>query len=128
MTDVPYLSAFVRLRNFDLLAEVTFLVDTGADVTVLNPQDSSRLLPPGGRARLRDPIQFGGAGAGLDHYPEHADVYFRHDDGRVEQIAATVYIATPAEANRNLESLLGRDILGNFVMTFDQAGRALTLA
>jgi hypothetical protein len=70
----------------------------------------------------------GGAGAGLNHYPEPANVYVLHDDGRIEQITTTIYVAMPDPANVGLESLLGRDILANFVMTFDQSGRNLTLA
>jgi hypothetical protein len=39
----------------------------------------------------------------------------------------TLYIAMPGSVNVGLESLLGRDILAGFVMTFDPAGRSLTL-
>jgi len=128
ITAEPYLRVIVQLPAFGTVADVPFLVDTGADVTVLNPQDGLRLLPAAVWGSLTDPIRMGGAGAGLNHYPQPANVSFRHDDGHLEQIVSTVYVATPHQANMGLESLLGRDILGHFVMTFDQSGRALTLA
>jgi hypothetical protein len=128
ITAVPYVRTFVELSPFGTFAEVTFLVDTGADMTVLNPQDGLRLIPPDAWARLTNPIRPGGAGAGLDHFPLQANVYFVHDDGRVEVIASTVYVASAGPANVRLESLLGRDVLANFVVTFDQAGKNLTLA
>jgi len=127
ITAVPYVRTFVALPQFGTFAEVTFLVDTGADMTVVNPQDGLRLVPPDGWARLTNPVGPGGAGAGLDHFPTQANVYFVHDDGRVEVIASTVYVASVGPANVQIESLLGRDILANFVMTFDQTGCNLTL-
>jgi len=38
-----------------------------------------------------------------------------------------VFIATPHALNRDLESVLERDMLANFLMTFDQSNQVLTL-
>lgn len=128
MTEVPYVNAVVELPRLGRWAVVTFLVDTGADMTVLNPQDSLRLVLGNEWSGLTNPITVGGAGAGLAHFPEPATLHFLHDDGRIESVPATTYVGTPDPRNMGLESLLGRDVLANFVMTFDQMGRNLTLA
>lgn len=128
LSAVPYIRTFVELLPFGALDEVVFLVDTGADMTVINPQDGLRLVPPEAWSRLTSPLRLGGAGARMDHLPIEAQISFTHDNGRVEAITTTVYVATAGAANIRLESLLGRDVLTNFVMSFDQSGRQLTLA
>ena len=36
----PFVEGYLRLPRFDLTANITFLVDTGADVTCIHPRDS----------------------------------------------------------------------------------------
>lgn len=124
---VPYVWCRVYLPNLDRRALVPFLIDTGADHTVLHPQDSLRLLGSDEIRASPDPIAFGGAGAGTPHHPLQAELVFLNEDQRSTfTVALTVFVAEPPH-NEEVESLLGRDALDSFVMHFDQRARTITL-
>ena len=125
-TAVPYVWAIVHLLKFSRRALVPFLIDTGADATTIHPQDSLRVCSESEIKALGNPTAFGGAGAGRNHYPADAVLVFIHDDGRLQAIRLTVYVAEPGPHNHMYESLLGRDALDHFVMTFDQKARTIT--
>lgn len=125
VTAVPYVRAALNIPSISKYVVASFLIDTGADYTVIHPQDSLRLFTATEIKALPNPIQFGGAGAGKPHYPIAAEVVFLHDHGELQTIPITVYIAEPPH-NTNVESLLGRDVLGSFIMNYDQAGELLT--
>jgi hypothetical protein len=124
---LPYVWSTVHLPAYHRRALVAFLIDTGADVTTLHPQDGLRLLLPAEISRMPNPAAIGGAGAGIDHYPVGATIVFMHDDGRLHSIGLTAYVAQPTAQNMRYESLLGRDALEHFVMHYDQRARTVTL-
>lgn len=49
---------------------------------------------------------------------EQAIIIFRHEDGTVEPCTRVVHIAKPTEANEWFPSLLGRDLLNAFKVTY----------
>ena len=70
-TEVPLLDAFLYVPSVDAHVSLQFLVDTGADVSVLHARDSLRLLQgPRDWATFRTfPAEdLGGAGAGRPYY------------------------------------------------------------
>lgn len=106
---------------------VDFLVDTGADATVLHPQDSLRLLLAEEIQALPYPVPFGGAGAGVLHHPTMAILAFLDEDRGIRTVRLPIYVAEVSPSNVDLESLLGRDVLRHFPMYFDQRRGHLTL-
>jgi hypothetical protein len=121
---IPFVRATLRLPIFpDSNADtVIFLVDTGADMTVVHPDDADRLLGTEDRwqiIRAHEVIQPGGAGAGSPHYRVPAILYLLHDDQQIDTFEFTVVIAEPTAANRGSESLLGRDILAHYTSRMD---------
>lgn len=123
---VPLVDSFIwlpELGDVSTGVEVTFLTDTGADITTLHPQDSLRLLSRPEHwdlVRTKIPLGVGGAGHGKPHYPMDAVIAFVHDDATVDAWSFTLYIAEPTQDNIEYESLLGRDVLGHYIATFDQ--------
>lgn len=125
-TAVPYVRAGIYAPSIKKWVVSSFLIDTGADATIIHPQDSLRLYTRTQINSLPNPTMFGGAGAGKPHYPVDAQIIFLHDHGEMQEVPTTVYVSDPSH-NVQFDSLLGRDVLGSFIMNFDQAGQTITL-
>lgn len=108
------------LPGLDVDAEVTFLVDTGADTTVLHPEDTSRLFTDAqwSKVRASEPMRIGGAGRSLPYYPHDAVIYFVSDGQFVEPVEFTIWVGEEDASISSIESLLGRDVLRHFTTTF----------
>ena len=118
----PLIQIAVALE--DRSDDIWFLIDTGADATVLHPADAQSLLGDGLRR-----IDFGsdpyraaglGVGGGVDRVVRDATLALRSVDDEAYPMEMPILIArpTPAEpgdhGNWRLPSLLGRDFLRHF--------------
>ena len=114
-----YVDAFVRFRARQW--HVSFLIDTGASLTVLSPSDTYDLLADDYQEIdfNRDPartaiVGIGGTQRGV---VRECLLSFRTDQRRFHQVSTRVLIPEiadygPAARLRSGPSLLGRDILG----------------
>ena len=113
-----------RVSLGDQAMEVRFLIDTGADATVLHPTDAKRILGDDLR-RIdfnRDPRRTTGEGVGgaVERVVRDTTLTLRSEDRRLHPIEMPILIArpTPTEpgdhGNWRLPSLLGRDFLRRF--------------
>lgn len=112
-------------------AEVTFLIDTGADCTMLSPSDTANVLPPGSPLDWEnDPSlrRVRGVGAGASRVITRDGVIAFEDEerGLVLQEGVRFFLAEPA-AGAGLPSLLGRDVLENFRLTVSTRESQVTL-
>ncbi len=119
----PYLDVEVLVEGTSSVFTVHFLIDTGADDTILHPGDLQRPDVPSLALPFDDHPeghQVGGVGGGGYIVPISARLFFRTDDGmgRLGR-DARVWVARPTDANRRLPSLLGRDLLQFFRLTVD---------
>lgn len=124
-TAVPYVRAAIQIPSLRRQVVASFLIDTGADTTVIHPQDSLRLFQPAEIRALPSPVGIDGAGAGKAHYPIEVNIVFLHHDNSLQAVPITAYVGDPSH-NMNFESLLGRDVLESFVMHFDQKAQSVT--
>lgn len=84
-TEVPLLNVFLYLPAIDAHTSVDFLVDTGADVTVVHPRDSLRLAMTPAQWELirRQPAErLSGAGAGCHTTESRPSWFFRTKTAR----------------------------------------------
>ena len=111
----------VFISRLMIVGQVHFLVDTGATVTSLSPNDGDNLLIP--VAELANPARQQGIAGTRTYYREPAVILFL--DGVIRQrFDVELYIAPPDAAARYLPSLLGRDVLNTVRMDYDfPAGR-----
>ena len=114
----------VRLSLGGRSGDLWFLIDTGADATVVHPRDAQRFLGDS-LQRIdfgRDPYRAAGlgVGGGADRVVRDATLTLRSVDDEVYAMEMPILIARPAPAesgdhgNWRLPSLLGRDFLRHF--------------
>ena len=109
----PYVEAGIYLLRSGAVGVVNFLIDTGADVTCLHPEDmrvmriDRRLLTPGS---LNYPRGIGGVAG---YYREPALLLFPDRDrgDTFCQLAVNIYENPEDPAMERAPSLLGRDFL-----------------
>lgn len=123
-TGAPYLEARVAFPRLNIRGLISFLVDTGADGTVLMPTDTRKLGVD--FHSLRNPTTPEGIGGPVRAFRERAVLSFS-DRRYVYSYLIPVHIMAPTPHNIRFASLLGRDILksGHFVL--DIANKKMTL-
>ncbi len=119
----PYVNAEMLIRGTSTAATIRFLIDTGADDTILHPNDVEQSAEHLLETRFEehpDRQWVGGIGGGGYIIPVSARLFFRTDTGtdRLSQ-DARVWVAQPTDANQRMPSLLGRDLLQFFRLTVD---------
>ena len=119
----PDVGVDVLIEGMSSVFEVRFLIDTGADDTILRPSDLRRPGAPPLNLPFDDHPErrrIEGVGGGVYIIPLAARLFFETDAGadRVSQ-DARVWVTQPTTTNRGIPSLLGRDLLQFFRLTVD---------
>lgn len=122
---LPIIECTVFLPRFGLRGQVTFLVDTGSDTTILHPDAASDLGCP--FDLLDKPAEFISAGGVLLYYMEQAVLAFNDVDGSAAEFEIDISIAKPDPFTDGLDSLLVRDLLNQVRMDYDFPGDRLAL-
>ena len=114
---LPIIECTVLLPRFGLSGQVTFLVDTGSDTTILHPDAAADLSCP--FDLLDNPAEFISAGGVSLYYMERAVLSFNDVDGSTAEFEIDISIAKPDPITDGLDSLLGRDLLNQVRMEYD---------
>ena len=111
----PYVRCRLHLPRFQAVEEVDFLVDTGADTTILHPEDGYRLKCP--FDELSNPVDVTGAGGQHTYFTEPAIVSLYDGETR-HDLRINLYVGKPHPVTDGLDSLLGRDVLNELEMEY----------
>ena len=124
----PHIVARVQLPRLSKEAQIAFVVDTGADQSLLSAGDSVTKLGIDYQS-LRNPTTCHGVGGPLVTYPENARIIFGpHDDAwRAFEIEIGIAEYNP-DAAGEFPSLLGRDILDESRVVVDRKNGELYLS
>lgn len=122
---LPIIECTVFLPQFGLSGQITFLVDTGSDTTILHPDAAADLRCP--FDLLDDPAEFISAGGTLLYYMEPAVLSFVEAAGGTREFEIDISIAKPDPLTAGLDSLQGRDLLNQVRMEYDFGRDLLTL-
>jgi predicted aspartyl protease len=119
----PYLEARISIPRLKHRGLISFLVDTGADGTVLMPADSKKL---GIDFRtLTDPTTSEGIGGAAKGFNETVILSFS-DRRYVYSYLLKVEFSVPTRHNHRFPSLLGRDILAQGRLVVNRAQNKIT--
>lgn len=117
----PYISCRLHIARFDILQPIQLIFDTGADITCLHPSDADEIGVP--FQALRNPQNITGIGK-AEYFREPATLFFV--DGDVTHLYhIEINVAIPNDDNRNLPSILGRDIFDFWSTNYDPYNKKL---
>jgi hypothetical protein len=117
------MAAVVHIPSQGLYGEVSFLVDTGADTSVLMPVDAERLGVRYGQ--LAQTTRTTGMGGESEDFVEPASLVFREDNDLLHVYDIALVIARQRSELLILPSLLGRDVISRWKLTMDQSSSFL---
>lgn len=124
----PQIVARVQLPRLSKEAQIAFVVDTGADQSLLSAGDSVTKLGVDYQT-LRCPTDCYGVGGPLVTYPENARIIFGARDAAWRAFEVEIGIAEyKPDAAGEFPSLLGRDILDEFRVVVDRKNGELYLS
>ncbi len=115
---------------------IHFLIDTGADRTLIAPTDARGVFGDEAYEEINhsaDRLRIGGIGTGATVVERKLFCMFHPESGapvllfREFWIAAELRDAQGRVVNRNMPSLLGRDILNHFTLTMSQTRNVVEL-
>ena len=113
----PFLEGRVYFSRLKLKSDISFLVDTGADRTMIMPDDSKRSGVDFGQ--LTGNLSIGGVSGPMRTFVEHATVVFADPKVALYVYNLDILIAPDHPDVSKTPSLLGRDILDRWRMTYD---------
>lgn len=115
-TGRPFIEGRLILPRMNLSFDVSFLVDTGADSTVLMPDDGIRVGLD--YSRLRDGRRVGSRAGPVEAFPEQAVILFSIPGERLYLHRVDIFVFPLAPDLLGTPSLLGRDVLDCWRMTY----------
>ena len=116
------MEGYVLLPRLGKKANVSFIFDTGADTSLLMPLDGQRMEIDYRAFEKEEPSL--GIGGVSENYIESAYVAFVGDEA-LYGYEIELRLCKPSEELMTIPSLLGRDIIDRWRVTYDKSAREL---
>ena len=120
----PYIEARVAFPRLNIAGDISFIFDTGADSSLLMPIDSSRMGVD--FSQLTTTTESHGIGGLNKQFLEPAILAFTEPGVCLHIYLLSLRIATPTPEIADIPSLLGRDIIDRWAITYDKQNTGLT--
>lgn len=122
-TGRPYLEGRLYIPSQSINLNISFVVDTGADITLLMPSDGRRTTLD--YSLLSGDKEIGGASGPMNIFTESAFLVFAEPKKRLVVYALDLGIAPDVPELESTNSLLGRDVLDHWEMLYRPASKTL---
>ena len=113
----PYIEARLEIPRLGIVTDMSFMLDTGADETTLFPDDGERLGVPYAVLNRRE-IDAVGVGGTAETYEELAFVDFSDGERAIYSYEISLTLLEPHEDLDGIPSLIGRDILNRWDVSY----------
>jgi hypothetical protein len=123
----PVIEARIVMPRLRIAGSVTFLVDTGADISLSILKTLESLASTSVETLLIRSPSWSVASEGRQRSSRIRGLVFRHVDGQRDELLLHVGIAAPSGSNLGLPSLLGRDALKHYRFTFQETADLVIL-
>ena len=124
----PVIPITVRVPRLNTSNTLGFLVDTGADTSVIHPFDAEGLRIDTSLLAIPQEIhETLGVGGISREWREDVVLILHHVDRRQDQMGFSMSFAVTTEDNRDLPSLMGMDLLRRYRLTVDLQADIVTL-
>ena len=120
----PYFQGTISIPRLAVVSELSFVFDTGADGTTLMPRDAEAVGI--NYAALRHRFQSVGVGGTVTTYQEPAHLAFVSADRRTVYGYRFLLSIVASDDAWDVPSLLGRDIIDRWRVTYDRSRSELT--
>jgi hypothetical protein len=120
----PYLDVMVSLKKGALKRKISFLIDTGSPRTIISERDALKLgLDFDRLERLREEL-LGLGGFSETFKVRNVRLFFASENGghseRLTEVIVHRESDLPEDIKKQIPSLLGRDMIGRFVLVLDE--------
>ncbi len=127
LADLPAVSVRVSLPRISAFGSADFVIDTGADASVIHEGDAFRILPIGYQPEWEASLR-GISTTEVRYAVEPAVLTFVAESGQEVSVPVErLIVAHVGPAQDPLPSLLGRDVLQRFRLVIDPAASLVTL-
>lgn len=119
----PFMEGRLILPRLNILGDVSFLMDTGADSSIVMPSDAKRIGVP--YDMLQGDRVCGGIGGRVHSFVERAVLVFTNPQVRLYAYELEIDIMPDAPEIEEVPSLLGRDVIDRWRIVYDPQGSGL---
>ena len=113
----PFIEARLYLPRLNLSGDVSFLLDTGADASILMPADAKRLGLPFNQ--LEGDNECGGLGGTVHCFVERALLVFSDPKKALYAYELDIDIMHDDPQMEDVPSIVGRDVIDRWRITYD---------